>query len=122
MTAIAMRVRKRADEDPVQFTRRRGREARAVCKTMGLWSLRWFQRAVRWHEHIQRHPRSAACALFRYHDHSWLQQRRAALLPANPRTLQRTSVLAGRTQTRMARGFVHQRWEEGVAFAKGHLS
>ena len=117
MAAVIQCLRKQPQETPQSFCRRRGRAARALCRQMGLWSDRWFSRAAKWDAHLRRHPESASGALVAWHGNTWLRARRAQFVPSNPRSWMGWSIYAGRTDTRVRAGVVHQRWDDGVELA-----
>ena len=54
MVAIALRLTPANGETREQFTCRRGRAARQLCLQSGLWSRRWFRRALNWDGHDRR--------------------------------------------------------------------
>jgi len=118
MAQIIQRVRKNPDEQIDAYSRRKAKAARGLCRQAGLWSDRWFQRAVKWDAHIRRHPASAPGAIVLWHGAEWLQQRRARWAATNSIRANSWSILAGRTDTRCSSGIVHQRWDAGVALAK----
>ena len=118
MYATIARIPRHPAEATDQYVRRRGREAATACRLAGTWSSRWFKRACKWNEHLER-PRNSvnwSAKLLHYHDRAWFIQKRASLLPSNPRI---GSCLAGRTDTRADRGGVCRRWHDGIAFARG---
>ena len=114
MSTILVRVPRSPGEDAASFVRRRGRIVRKHCKEKGLWSVRWFQRAVAWDNHLAR-PGSSRCwsaRLRNYHGRDWLMQRRLSFTPSTG------STLAGRTCTRAFPGKVFMRWHDGIELAR----
>ena len=105
------------------YVRRRGRAARQTCKTQGLWSHSWFNRAIRWDDHLAR-PRNNhtwAAKLREYKGKEWLIGRRVSSAPSVASIGSNASVFAGRTGTRSVRGKVHMRWHDGIDYAKSEL-
>ena len=105
MVAILLRLTPENEETCEQFRRRRGRAARALCLQGGLWSRRWFRRAVAWDDHSRRERNSFtwAAKLVEYRAAAFLASRRAAHF--------------GRTATRSQPGFVCRRWHGGIIVA-----
>ena len=118
MSALIIKLRPRPLEEFEAFCRRRGRVARAQCREQGLWSDFWFSRAVAWDDHMTRHPETIATVFRNYRDITWLEARRSTF--ANVSSLRQRSWTpqAGRTGTRAAAGFVAQRWQSGINFAR----
>ena len=112
MVATILGVVRLPDEAIEDFVKRRGRLAARCCKQNGLWSKRWFQRAVRWDEHLarQRDSESWSSKIRCYRDRSWLMQRRL--------DVGSSSAIAGRTNTRSAPGKVHSRWHDAIHYAR----
>merc|ERR1712062_613159 len=108
-------------EDLGVFCRRRARRARAECQRQGLWSKLWFNRVIKWDDHMTRHPEVIATMFRNYRDKSWLQMRRATFANSWSRRERPWTVLAGRTGTRAAPGFVAQRWQSGVEYARARI-
>ena len=104
------------------FVRRRGRNAARLCREHGVWSDRWFKRAVLWDEHLQRPQNSNtwSAKLRAHRDRLWFVQRRASLLPLGQSWS--SSVTGGRTRTRTLPGKVHTRWPDGIFFATSRVS
>ena len=48
LVAAAVRLPQRPGEAVEEFCRRRGHHAGQLCKELGLWSKRWFERAFKW--------------------------------------------------------------------------
>ena len=117
MTATVMRVPRDAGEDVDAYVRRRGRLARKQCLEQGRWSAFWFDRAIKWDEHLARERNifSWSARLRDYRGMQWLMERRAALAPSASSVL---SIRAGRTGTRAMRGKVHARWHDGIEYAR----
>ena len=123
MAATMLKVPLREGEPVVDFIRRRGRIAKASCDSHGLWSQRWFDRALRWDEHLAR-PRNCqgwAARLRSYHDRDWFIFRRSLFAPVTSSRESAASATAGRTGTRACRGKVHMRWHDGVEYARQNL-
>ena len=118
MSALILKLRPRPLEEFEAFCRRRGRAARAQCRGQGLWSDFWFSRAVAWDDHMTRHLETIATVFRNYRDITWLEARRSTF--ANVWSLRQRSWTpqAGRTGTRAAAGFVAQRWQSGINFAR----
>ena len=116
MVSTLLRV-PRGPQEPVEdYVRRRGRLAARTCKLHGLWSARWFTRAIFWDAHLarDRNAHTWAARLRNYRGSDWLMRRRVEFLP---RDGQSRSAVAGRTDTRGYRGKVHVRWLDGISFA-----
>ena len=118
MSALILRLRPHPFEEFEAFCRRRGRAARAQCREQGLWSDYWFSRAVAWDEHMTRHPETIATVFRNYRDITWLEARRSTFANAGSLRQRSWTLQAGRTGTRAAAGFVAQRWQSGIRFAK----
>jgi len=110
MVSSVMRLPFLEHEPPVDYLRRRHREATKVMRRVGFWSNQHCKRVQAWHEHLQRprNHRSWAASLLNFRDHQWLQQQR----------LQNSSANESRTRTRASVGFVATRWYDGVLYAK----
>ena len=117
MVAAILREKRRPGEEPAEYCRRRNRAASAACKMLGLWSTRWFKRALNWNSHVLRplNDYSWCGRLVVYRGMQWLQARRVSILGRN--TSQRSS-LAGRTETRSIRAAPCTRWHDGIDYAK----
>ena len=116
MTASLVRLPRLIGEDAEAYVRRRGREARRINTEQGMWSNHWFSRCLRWDAHLAR-PRnfnSWPAQLRDYRGKQWLMDRRASFVSSDSSS----SILAGRTGTRAARGKVHTRWHDGVDLAR----
>ena len=119
MCAIVQNIRPREGEDLFVWNRRRWKAAARLAREHGLWSDKWFCRALKWDEHVERHPELVIAPLRLWRGKQFLIERRQELLPAFPRLLSSSlSALAGRTGTRAATGFVHKRWHDGIEYAK----
>ena len=120
MTASLLRLPRNGGEDAPEYVRRRGRLARKVCKESGSWSEHWFDRCLRWDEHLARGRNSYtwAARLRDFRGAQWLIDRRASFAPAVASHSSPASILAGRTGTRAYRGKVHMRWHDGVELAR----
>ena len=116
MIAIACPIQPVPGEESSSFFRRRGRQASATAKNIGLWSKHWFDRAVAWDDHVLRNRSGCTWnnSLCAFHDSRWLQVRRSAFAVIASTRLNPWTVLAGRTATRVAAGKVQPRWQEGV--------
>ena len=78
----------------------------------------WYERAVAWDEHLQRHPESFVSALRGWRGKEWLIEKRQSLLPLLPRTFNsRLSSLAGVTGTRCVATKPQRRWHDGIDYA-----
>ena len=113
MAACLLHVKPLGHECPAEFARRRNHLASGLCRQMGWWSSRWWQRSREWDAHIRR-PRNSTSwchALVHWHDQVWLAEKRALASGS--------SVGTSRTKTRAVRGCVHQRWETGIDLAIG---
>ena len=111
MLAILLHIRPAAGESVEQYCRRRGRIAKVHSVKMGLWSRRWFQRAVNWNNHLMRARNSHLWShwLLLWRDQRWLQARRL--------DMGSSSCLGGRTGTRTFRGKPMPRWHDGIELA-----
>ena len=117
MCVIVQNVRPCEGEDLFVWNRQRWNSAARLAREHGLWSDKWFCRALKWDEHIMRHPELVIAPLRVWRGSEFLIERRQELMPSFPRFLSRLSVLAGRTGTRAAIGFAHKRWHDGIAYA-----
>ena len=106
MVAILLRLTPTDGETREQFVRRRGRAARQLCLQCGIWSLRWFRRALAWDSHIRRERNDFtwAAKIVDFRAADYLSQRRA--------------FHNGRTATRSQPGYVSRRWHDGIALAR----
>ena len=122
MYIIVKNLRPRPGEDLIAWNRRRWRHAAKDMKSQGPWSSRWFNRSLRWDEHIERHPECIVGPLRVWRGSDWLVERRQELLPALPAIFSAGSYsrssFAGRTGTRASSGCVHKRWHDGIEYAK----
>ena len=91
------------------FFQRLHKTANAHCKKMGLWSSFVSARQKAWHSHLKRHPECWPARAIRFRNEMWLQGRRSRY--ANPG---RWGLLAGRTASRAAPGYVFPRWETSL--------
>ena len=109
--ASLLHVPRHPGEEGVEYCKRRNRSAGLFCKTIGLWSHRWYRRSLTWHAHLlrplNRHTWSAL--LVQYRGKQWLQERRSNFVG---------SCTAGRTKTRSFLGPPCVRWHDGVDFAE----
>ena len=124
MAASLIRPAWRPGEEAPEYVRRRGRAARKWCKDNGQWSARWFQRALKWNEHLTRahDPNNWGAQLLKYHGREWLMWRRAMFAPTSASRASPASILAGRTDTRAFRGKVCTRFHDGIEFARSYDS
>ena len=109
MVCSIMRLRPHAHEGPVEYVRRRNRQATTIMGQRGRWSVKHCKRVVAWDAHLQR-PRNScswAAILLKFRDSKWLEARR----------LQNSAGFESRTRTRVARSFVAMRWQDGVSRA-----
>ena len=108
-------------EDIPQYIRRRGRAARKLCKERGLWSQRWYTRAIKWDRHLARSKNqiSWSSRLRSFHSGQWLIDQRASFIASASSS---SSILAGRTGTRSFQGKVFMRWHDGVTHALASVS
>jgi hypothetical protein len=113
MIAACMKLVPETGEPIETFCRRRAREAGKLAKHFGLWSEAWLAKVKAYDAHILRSPNSPMCILRRFHDQSWLQNRRAAFVTQSIRG-GRLTISAGRTDTRVTTQ-VQPRWEEGCS-------
>ena len=113
MTACVLKVVRDPGEELAEFVRRRGRLARKACHQAGSWSNLWFNRALKWDEHLdrERNHYSWAARLRSFRGKQFLQDRRALFNSTG-------SIMAGRTETRAFRGKVNMRWHDGIDYAK----
>ena len=122
MYIIVKNLRPRPGEDLIAWNRRRWKHAAKDVKSQGSWSSRWFNRSLRWDEHIERHPEFIVSPLRVWRGSDWLVERRQELLPALPAIFSAGSYsrssFAGRTGTRASSGCVHKRWHDGIDYAK----
>ena len=121
MIASILNISRLPAEPADVFLRRRGQIAGRFCREKGLWSQRWFKRAVQWDDHLAR-PRNEAtwaAKLRTYRDREWFIQRRCHLLPARGNV---SSATAGRTGTRSNGGKVFMRWHDGILLAQEQLN
>ena len=121
MFAIVLNVRPRPGEDLFKWNRRRFKHAASFVKSR-LWSYRWFDRALRWDEHIERHPEFFVSCLRSWRGREWLIERRAENMPILARVASRLSIHAGLTRTRASAGCVQKRWHDGVDYARQTLA
>ena len=120
MTSIILQLPRLDGEFAEDYVRRRGRLAARICKEQGLWSHKWFKRAIKWDEHLARPQNSLywAAALRSYHDYQWFIFRRSLFAPSVASCSSPASATAGRTDTRSGRGKVHTRWHDGIIYAR----
>ena len=107
MLAILIKVPRIPGELPGVFCRRRARIARRQCRQQGIWSERWFTRAIQWDEHLAR-PRNAfswPASLRKHQDEGWFAWHRSA---------------DGRTQTRCGPGRPQMRWHRAFPVPGAH--
>ena len=117
MCLIVQNLRPFEGEDLIGWSRRRWKCAHKLAAEQGLWSVKWFNRALRWDEHLERHPNHVISPLRIWRGRDWLMQQRQSHMPAVSQFWSRLTSFAGRTGTRAYAGCVHKRWHDGVAFA-----
>ena len=120
MYVLMLNERLRPDESVSGWVKRRMTSARGVVKSIGFWSHKWFERAKKWDEHIERHDELIVSPLRVWKGEQWLQDQRVKLLPLFSRVTGRLSMSAGVTGTRIAKGRVQARWHDGISYAKEH--
>ena len=72
-------------EDFIAWNVRRCKSAHKFVRVFGLCSHKWFNRAVKWHEHVCRHPEMIIHPLLEWRGKEWPQERRQTFLPLMPR-------------------------------------
>ena len=114
---IALKLPREIGEENIEYVRRRGRIARRTCKQHGLWTSRWFSRAISWDNHLSRgrNSNSWSSRLRDFHAKQWLIEQRQSFFAFES---QSSSCLAGRTGTRAVHGRVFMRWHDGIEFAQ----
>lgn len=120
MTATLLCVPRSPGEFIDDYVWRRGRISAKLCREHGLWSDRWFNRAIKWESHLSR-DRNIQCWAARlrtFRDRAWFMERRSQLAPQDGAS---SSIHAGRTDTRSFPGVVHMHWHDGVELAKARL-
>ena len=117
MVASILRIQRHLGEESLNYCRRRNRAAAQLCRQMGLWSVRWFNRALAWHKHIlqPRNSKSWSSQLVMYRGKQWLQARRASFVAASSSS---GSCLASKTATRSFQGCPNTRWHDGADYAQ----
>ena len=121
MIASVRRTPPLPNEEPASFFRRRLKIAHSIARGNGTWSGKWFDRFGKWNEHLSRHPSHPTSRLIRTRDNNWLIARRSNFASQNAVRWNSWTMLAGRTDTRICRGNVAQRWENGLEFARGRV-
>ena len=93
-------------EDIGEFCRGSCRRANTLTADHGLWSVASANKVVSFDSHIERNAsRKLWPALLQpLRNAQWLTQRRSNFVPITTRSFRTWSVLAGRTNIRMARG------------------
>ena len=116
MAASILRTQRLPGEEAVEYCRRRNRAAGQLCRDMGLWSARWFARAVAWNNHLlcPRNDFLWSATLIVYRGKLWLERRRASFFVRSSGT---GSCAAGRTGTRSYPGAPCVRWHDGIEHA-----
>ena len=101
-------------ENPVEFLRRRNRQATATMNLHGKWITKHCKRAVAWNNHLRRprNGRAWAAALLKFRDEQWIEQQRRDNSVGHE----------SRTRTRASPGFVAMRWHDGVRLAAAHCT
>ena len=99
-------VRPHRDEPLQEFFERRHRVAGRLATSTGRWSELWATDMTNWHAHVNRgHDENAwSLRILNWKNHDWLSLQR----------LLHSAFGEPRTNTGIARGKVHRRWEEGI--------
>ena len=118
MIASIRRTPPLPNEEPASFCRRRLKIAHSIAKGTGTWSGKWFDRFGKWNDHLSRHPSHPTSRLIRTRDSIWLQTRRSTFASQNAVRWNSWTMIAGRTDTRICRGNIAQRWENGLELAR----
>ena len=113
---------RKPNESKDSFFRRKRREARNKANDIGLWSLMWCKRVLSWRDHVLRgvHHGHLCGSLLKFHDSTWLQQKRAEWV-STLGISSRNTLAAGRTGTRILATRPQVRWEDGCNVAKSTL-
>lgn len=124
IVSVILQLPREPGEDADRYVRRRGRIAARHCRKHGLWSTRWFNRAVKWDQHLARahNPNIWATKLRSFRDREWFIIRRSMFAPSIASPSSQASCIAGRTETRAYRGCVHCRWHDGIQYARNSQS
>ena len=120
LTAQLLPVRRDACESDDQFFRRRAHIVSTKIKKHGLWSDKWFTRALSWHDHVLRNHngRIWSAHILAVRDSNWLAARRATFAPTISTALRPWTALAGRLNLRTNRGRPSIRWEDSILDAR----
>ena len=134
-------------ETAARYFAKRTEFSRNLCVEIGRWSDKWERDILLWERHMQRreswlqeylqlgltrdnawwrerNKQGQAKLVWKdtwlerlrlWRDEGWLSEKRMKYAPSTSNT---SSVYAGRTKTRTARGKVHKRWERGLAELK----
>ena len=123
LIAIACPLTRRAGEDPEHYGRRKGRHASKLAQDAGPWSKYWFDRALKWDDHVQRDHSTCRWNhdLRNFHSIDWLRSQRSAFVAKNPMSLNSWTIFAGRTGTRAGPGKVQPRWQEAIEKVRSGL-
>ena len=119
MVSLVCPIRRHRDEPFDQYARRRGYHARKLIEQSESWSKHWFDRSIKFHEHVERGRSSCTWNqdLLDFHGSDWLQRRRAEFASVFSSRPNAWSIWAGRTGTRAAAGKVQPRWQEAIRWA-----
>jgi hypothetical protein len=98
------------NEDSKRYWQRRTLGANHILRKTGFWDEQWTKNLPRWLAHLGRHPDSWLVRLLRTRDGEWLKTQRAMFSIGGSHAW---TLTAGRTNTRVCAGKVHQRQEEG---------
>ncbi len=118
------------ERDPLetidQYDRRRKRCACNCVVKICSWATLWAKRSVEWHDHLSRKSdtNDVLGLLFKWHNLTWLREQRSRFVNVNSRnayTLQRNTIFAGNTGTRLLGVRPQPRFEEGVDLARQAL-
>jgi len=136
MVSAAMANTRLAIESWVTFVRRSARQSALWIEQNSFWwSRRWFERSVKWADHLERDANqqrvhyidgvslcllstrcSWAAAMYSHQNSAWLAEKRVFF-----RRTAWSESLISRTGTRAVRGRVHTRFQEGVEHARRML-
>ena len=107
MIATLQRVPRISGEAADAYCRRRKKAASKLSQECGIWSKRWYARAIAWDDHVGRahNPYSWPSVLQEFQGADWLDEQRVL------RRMQGTG-------TRASAGRPCMRWSDGIAFAR----
>ena len=114
MVCSIMRLQPYPHENPVEYLRRRNRQATETMNLQGKWTTKHCKRVVAWNDHLRRprNDRAWAAILLKFRDEQWIEQQRRYNSVGNE----------SRTRTRALPGFVAMRWHDGVRLAAAHCA